>query len=483
MMIVGVDIGTQSLKVIVASDDLVVHGQAATPYEPSFPKPGWVEQDPVLWLNALGPTIAKALANANCHREDIVALGIGGQLDGCIPVDAQGDALHPCLIWMDRRAEAEIEGLPMEAIRERTGVILDASHMAAKIRWLRGNISNASQIKRYHFPVSYVVQKLTGAVLMDHGLASTSMLYGLADKAFDPWLLEQFSIAANDLPAIAEASSSAGPLSNAGSALTGLPPGIPVSVGTGDDFTTPLGAGIAQPGRMACVLGTAEVVGALHDKPIIDTDGLLETHAYASDTFFIENPGWLSGGALVWLRDLLRLHDFAELDALAATAPPGCDGLTFIPALSGSMAPQWVASARGCFYGLTPAHGNAHMARAVLEGTAFAMRDVWQRLTSMDVDVGSIILLGGGAKSRIWTHIRADLTGLPCEVPTMSDTAPLGGVILAAVAADLYPDVLSASAQVGSISHSVEPNPHHKAAYDDAHGAYRKLFECLHPMF
>jgi len=482
-MFVGIDIGTQSLKVVVADAALHIAGQASASYQPTFPQPGWAEQDPSLWETALAPTIARALDAAGARPADIGAMAVGGQLDGCIAVDENLKPLHPCLIWMDRRAGQEIEGLPHGEIRDRTGVVTDPSHPAAKMRWLQNNLPDGERIKLFHFPVSYLVHRLTGNAVMDHGLASTTMLYALQSRDLDPWLLDQFAIARNRLPAIADAGSCAGTLSRHGAELCGLPAGIAVAVGTGDDFTTPLGAGLAAPGKLVCVLGTAEVVGALHPEPIIDQAGLLETHAYGSGGYFIENPGWLSGGALTWLRDLLKFKDFAELDALADTVTPGCDALTFLPALNGAMAPEWIASARGCFYGLTPAHGPGHMARAVLEGAAFAMGDVRNRLDSLGVDINAIVALGGGARSRLWTQIRADMTGLPVEVPTVTDTAPLGSALLAAVAAGVFPDVPAAVAGLGAVSHRVAPNSAVKAQYDDAFARYHLLFESLRPLY
>ena len=370
-----------------------------------------------------------------------------------------------------------------DRLRGKTGITLDASHMAAKIRWLKRELPAARIASRFHQPVSYLVARLTGENLFDHGLASTTMLYSLEARAFDPELLHAFEIELAELPAIAEASELAGRLTPDGAALCGLPEGLAVAVGTGDDFSSPLGAGLVAPGRVACVLGTAEVVGALDGAAKIDARGLVETHCYAAGTFFIENPGWLSGGALTWLRQVLRLADFAELDSLAAGSAPGADKMTFLPALSGAMAPEWIASARGCFYGLTPAHGAAHLARAVLEGCAFAMRDVIERLQSMTVATQALLLLGGGAKSRIWAQIRADCTGLPVEVPALTDTSPVGAAMCAAVAGGLHKDLMECAPLVGKIAKTIAPDPARRAAYDDAHGAYRRLFDSLRPMF
>jgi xylulokinase len=480
-MIVGVDVGTQSLKAVVADPALKLRGRAAQAYKTSFPQPGWAEQHPGLWERALGPTIAAALAEAGVGARQIDALGICGQLDGCVPVNDKGHAVGNCLIWIDRRAEAEIASIPAETVRRIGGLVLDASHMAAKIRWLKRQ--GDSSIRRFHQPVSYLVERLTGRAVMDHALASTSMVYSLKARCYDPVLLNLFAIQEAELPALAGAADAAGRLSARGATLTGLPAGIPVAVGTGDDFSTALGAGMVDPGPVFVALGTGEVVGAIHPQPIIDQEGLVETHAYPGGAYLIENPGWLCGGALAWLKELLGIADFAALDNLAAEAPPGSDGLLFLPALTGAMAPEWVPGARGCFYGLTPAHGRAHWARALLEGCAFAMRDVTDRLAQMGLATDSILLLGGGAKSRIWGQIRADLTGLPVQVPQETDSSPIGAAMLAAVAAGRVADLRQAAALVRGTRQSLSPIADRKPAYDEAYGRYRRLFAALKPLY
>src|SRR5690606_27530198 len=227
---------------------------------------------------------------------------------------------------------------------------------AAKARWLKRHLppETRAAIARFHQPVSYVVARLTGIAVIDHALASTSMAYALDRRGYDSTLLQAFDLEARELPEPAPAESRAGGLSREGAALTGLPEGVPVAVGTGDDFATPLGGGLCAPGQVAVVLGTGEVVGALHPAALRDGGGMLETHAYPGGAYFIENPGWLSGGAIAWIGDVLGGLDFAALESLVGTAPAGCDGLSFIPALTGAMAPRWLPEARGCFYGLTP---------------------------------------------------------------------------------------------------------------------------------
>jgi xylulokinase len=355
--------------------------------------------------------------------------------------------------------------------------------MAAKVRWLLDNMPESANAACFHQPVSYMVRRLTGEDVCDHGLASTTMLYGLATRAYDNELLCAFGISRERLPRIARAEDTAGPLTESGADLSGLTAGTPVAVGTGDDFASPLGAGLVDPGSVACVSGTAEVVGALSKIPIIDAEGLVETHCYPGGSYFIENPGWLSGGSLSWFTDVFRLAGTEELTRRAAAAPPGSAGVLFLPALSGSMAPEWVPAARGCFYGLTAAHTAGHMARAVLEGCAFAMRDVIDRLKKLSVPADRVLLMGGGANSRLWANMRADVCGMTVRRFVNVDTAPVGAAMLAAVAAGLRPDLRTCAGELKGRWEDFPPNPETAAVYEKAYRAYRHMFDCLRPMF
>ncbi len=487
-MIVGVDVGSQSLKAVALDERLRVRGVGRRPYAISFPRPGWAEQDAAVWEAALGPAVADALATAGAGPKQVTALGVAGQLDGCLPVAADGRALAPCLIWMDRRAQAVLPKvariLPAATVRRRTGANLDGSHMAPKIRWCLDHVPEARGAACFHQPVSYLVERLTGVRVMDHGLASTSLVYDIAAGDYADDLLAAFGIERERLPALAASEAMAGRLGAEGAALSGLPAGIPVAVGTGDDFSTPLGAGIVEPGIVANVLGTAEVVGALDPRPLIDASNLLETHRFVGSALhYIENPGWVSGGALEWLRGLLGVPDFAAFDRLAATAPPGSDGLLFLPALNGAMTPEWIAEARGCFYGLTLSHGPAHLARAALEGNAFGLRDAVDTMRAMGMKVDRVRLLGGGAKSALWAQIRADATGLPVERSALTDSSAVGAGMLAAVAAGHLESLPAAAALVGAIADTLSPEPSHRAPSDDAYASYRALFQALKPMF
>ena len=229
---------------------------------------------------------------------------------------------------------------------------------------------------------------------------------------------------------------------------------------------------------LACVLGTAEVVGARSATAHRDPTRLVETHAYPGGGFFVENPGWLAGGAVRWLAELTGLTVDA-LDAAAAAAPVGAGGVAFLPALGGAMTPAWNPAARGAFVGLAPGHDAGHLARALYEACAFAMRDVALALEGLGLPTRAVRLFGGGARSRAWAQIRADVAGRPVEIAGEIDGCPLGAAMLAAVAAGLAPDVATASSWAPPPASTIEPRAAHRAAMDDGHARYRRLYAAL----
>jgi xylulokinase len=481
MAIVGVDIGTQSLKAIVVDDDLSLRGEAAAAYQPTFPRPGWAEQDATLWLGALKPAITRALASARCAPEEVHALGVSGQLDGCVATSRSGELLGPCLIWMDRRATAEMRDAPDELIRRRSGLIPDPTHMAAKIKWMSAQLERTDVL--WHQPVSFLVAKLTGRRVMDHALASTTMLYDPVNRNYCDELLDAFSIDRASMPALSDAADVAGELTPDGAALTGLPVGVTLAVGTGDDFASMLGGGIVAPGAVGCVLGTAEVVGAVHPAAVHDAAGLVESHAFAG-AVLVSNPGWLSGGSVTWFLDVFRLASPSALDAEASRSPAGANDLLFLPALSGAMAPRWEPRAKGAFYGLTASHSRADCARALLEGCAFAMRDVVDRLGQLGVATDVVRVMGGGAASAVWAQIRADVWGGPVDALDATSPPARGAALLAAVASGRFASVDSAAAATAVRPLArFEPDPAHRDAYARGYARYRRLFDALEPMF
>ncbi|MDB4956691.1 MAG: hypothetical protein JWO36_4260 [Myxococcales bacterium] len=489
-LVLGIDLGTQSCKAVVCDEQLGVLGDHQVPYATDYPQADRAEQDPAAWEAALAPVIAGALAAARATPDDVVAIAFAGQLDGCVAVDAAGAPLHPALIWQDRRAAAELAQIDPGHARlfAITGQVADPSHMAPKINWLRKHGIRAT---RFHQPVSYLVARVTGESVIDPSHASTTLLFDLAAGTWSQELLRAFAIDPGELPRIAPTCSIAGAIHRQGAKLTGLREGTPVAVGTGDDFATPLGAGIVAPGPVICAIGTAEVVGALSTAAIRDQpsarsgsspwvalpEPMVETHAFPTGAYFIENPGWLSGGAVRWAVRMLGLGSDAELDALAAAAPPGAGGITFLPALAGAMTPIWRPDARATLHGLAAGHDRGHIARAILEGLAFAARDVAERLASLGIPAREVLVLGGGARSRVWMQLRADALAIPHHVAARADSCPVGAAMIAAVAAGIMPSLDAAAACAPPAAATFTPQD----SLDEAYERYCRLVGQLAP--
>ena len=234
----------------------------------------------------------------------------------------------------------------------------------------------------------------------------------------------------------------------------------------------------AGPGIVVDVTGTAEPVAVPADTAVIDDEGLVETHAHAADgVLLVENPGFVSGGSTRWLAETQRISQ-AEVFALAAEAPPGAAGVLFVPALSGSMAPRWNDRMRGAFAGLAMNHGGEHLARAVLEGCTYALRDIVDRFGALGIGGDEIRVVGGGARSPLWLQIKADVTGFPVR-PVEGDAATsAGAAMLAGVAAGNFADLeAAAEATVRLADEPVLPDPATADLYADAYGRYRRLFD------
>ena len=246
-----------------------------------------------------------------------------------------------------------------------------------------------------------------------------------------------------------------------------------------------LGAGVVEPGAVCDVLGTAEPVCAVTAEPLLDPTRVTECHPHAAPgRWLLENPGWASGASYRWFRDELGGSDYEELNELAATVPPGSDGVVFVPWMGGAMAPRWDADARGGWYGLTPAHHRAHLCRSLLEGSAYALRDVIDAIRGAGLEVERIVCVAGGARSALVRQLRADVTGLPIGWSEDVETTARGAAMLAAVGAGFHESVpLAAAAMARPATDVHEPDDEARAQLEDGHRRYRRLFEALSPAF
>lgn len=488
-LLCGIDVGSQGscLSVFDPAGE-----RLATTYQPhplSFPRPGWAEQDPRDWRAALVNGFRDLSARVNLRR--VCAISFGSQLDGLVCVDAAAQPVGPAIIWMDRRAdslcrEAE-ERVGSEEWYTRSGCNLDGSHVAAKIAWVaKERPDQHSRTARYLLPGAYMARVASDADAVDRSNASSTMLLDPGTGTWDEALLEAFGVEADRLPPVVGADDVLGEVTGDFAASTGLPRSALVVCGSGDEMAATLGAGLTEPGSVCDVLGTAEPVCAVAESPLRDPSRVAECHPHAVPRrWLLENPGWASGASYRWLRDELGGGDgYEELNRLAERVPAGSDGLTFLPWMGGAMAPRWEAEARGAWYGLTPAHGRAHMVRSMLEGSAYAFRDVVQAIQAAGQRCERVVCVAGGARSPLVRQMRADATGLPVTWSEDVETTSRGAAMLAAAGAGMHPSVAAAAAAMARLAPSQhEPDPAGAQAMAEGHARYRLLFEQLAPAF
>jgi xylulokinase len=503
MYSIGCDVGSQSLKGILLDPSGAIVAQAAAAYDVEYPHPAWAQQDAHDWRRALADVVGSLRFQAAVGAEQIGVLGLASQVDGLVAVDADGEPLYPAMIWLDRRAASQTRalaaqaaeaGLDRDEIRRITGLNLDASHVAPKIIWLREEhpevVERAAGLL---LPGGALVAWLTGERVLDHANASSTLLYDVTTQTWSPRMQAATGIDATCLGTIRAAAELAGPLRPAAAATLGLTTATRVVVGTGDEHGASLGAGGIRPGIVIDITGTAEPVCVAAPTPAVDDTGLVETHGHADPrVWLVENPGFVSGGSVRWFLDTVAGNvtgrtttSAAALDAEAiATTTPGSDGVTFLPTLSGATAPRWNDEARGVFAGLSLNHGRAHLYRALLEGCSFALRDIVDRLAAMGLAGDALRVVGGGARSPLWLQMKADVTGRAVRVLTTDEATALGAAMLAGVGAGTFRDLDEAVDRLSVLEPTTyEPDPDHRAAYDDAYGRYRALFDAVEPGF
>jgi xylulokinase len=455
----------------------------------SFPRPGWAEQDPQLWLTAVATTVRRLMTGLEAPRTAVQALSFGSQLDGVVMCGVDGAALRPAIIWLDRRATAEAalvaSRISDEHFYRASGVNLDSSHGVFKALWVRSEeraTFDATQVLLT--PGSYVLRHATGEIAVDHSNASS---LGLLDPRELTWSRELLDLAELDeelLAPLVPATADVGPVTSRFAEACGLDPGTRVACGCGDEMAATLGAGVHEVGEICDITGTAEPVCAVSTEPLFDTRRLVECHPHAlPGLWLLENPGFVSGGNLRWWRD----HFFpagADYDGLVAEAdevPPGADGVVFLPCMQGAMAPEWNEHARGAFLGLTLAHSRGHLTRAILEGSAFALRDIVSAIRDAGLEPRRITAVGGGARSQLWRRIKADAVGLPVRVTADLETTATGAAVLAAIA--IEPGARAEDVAERFVAYEIDeeqPDPTRARHYDAAYATYRRCYEALY---
>jgi len=491
LVLVGIDIGTSSTKTVIIRPDGMLLGLAAREYAVETPHPGWAEQNPETWVEAALDTMRRALMAANIPPGQARAIGLSGQMHGTVCLDARGRVLRPAIIWADQRSAAQVVEVEARIGRERlaawTANPLATGFMLATWLWLRAHEPDvAAATAHLLLPKDYVRYRLTGEIGAEPSDASSTLLFDTARRCWSAPLLDALDLDARVLPPVAASAAIAGGLLPESAALTGLPSGTPVIYGGSDQAMQAVGHGVVAPGVLSSTIGTGGQLFASIAHPAYDPQARLHCFCHVMpDIWHLESAMLAAGLSLKWLRDnVMQDLTYQEIADAAATVPPGAEGLFFLPYLAGERTPHMDPRARGSFVGLTLRHGQAHIARAVMEGVVFGMRQGLALMLDLGVTPERIIASGGATQHPLWLHLQADLFNRPLYRTKTVEAAAVGAALLAGVGVGVYADVTDAVAQ--AVQHSdgvVTPDPKNAAHYASLADAFAALYPALAPTY
>ncbi|TME82796.1 MAG: hypothetical protein E6I45_05285 [Chloroflexi bacterium] len=467
--ILAIDLGTGEAKVGLVAADGQLLGAGRAGYAVDLGgEDGRAEQDPEAWWRAVHDATPSALAEAG--PVDVRAVCCVGQGPTLVAADADGRPTHPAISWLDRRSQAEADGLATAL-----GVRGWGLGILPKALWLERHGLAESSTRWYLTSWEWIGLRLTGVARATVAIGQT-----IPDRA----ALRAAGLSVDRLPPEIRAGELLGALTAEAAGELGIPAGVPVVGGLADALASFLGAGLAGPGDAIDTGGTSGgfAVYWSGDLPLPETS---RSFVPLEGRYALGGAMSATGASLDWFRDdVLGGHTTTErLIEEAAATPPGAEGLIFLPYLAGERAPIFDPEARGTFAGLSLAHRRGHLVRAILEATAFAIRHVAEPILAAGVTVTEMRICGGPGRSDTWNQIKADITGFRVAVPVLRDTAMVGAAILASPAVGFHRDLPEAIGAIVRIDHRLEPHPQTRATYDRLFAAYKQLYADLRPTF
>ncbi len=478
-LILTLDVGTTALKGALFDLDGRMLAVRTQEYSLDYPVPDRVELDPEIYWDAAQAVIGEILLETGVAPERIRAVGVTSQGETLVVLDRQGRPVRKAIVWLDNRAKVEAESIREAFGRDVVYRVTGQQDIApgwpaAKILWMRRNEPELfAQAAKFLMVEDYLIYRLTGRYATDHALNPSTLYYDLVNGCWWPDMLAFLGMTADQLPVLLESGASAGCVT----APVGLDRKTTVTVAPIDQVAAAVGAGNRAPGMVTETTGCALAICATIDRPFYDPDRRIGIYRHARPGLFILMP-WIptAGMVLRWFRDEFGAgQDYAALIEAAGLISPGSDGLIVLPHFCGMSSPEVNPEARGVFYGVTTAHRRAHFVRAILESTAFALRDNLELLENCGIPCCEVTALGGAARSRLWRQIKADVLGKPIHSMRCEESTSLGTAVLAAAGTGLRVSLEDAIQAMVHPAESVSPSGEAGGAYEVAFRKYREL--------
>jgi xylulokinase len=484
--LLGIDFGTSSVKALLTDTEGRRLAVAAREYPIYTPQPGYAEQNAEEWWTAAQAAV-REVTSSN-PGVDVKAIGLCGQMHGGVLIDAKGAPVSPAIIWADQRTTAEVELMKAtfgaEALANIVGTLPATGFMGPILLWLKQHQPEVlERAAAFLLPKDYTRLKLTGTVGTDASDASATALFDVRKRDWSQAVVSKLDLPSHLLPKVSESGDIVGELLPDAAEALGLRSGIPISAGSADQAAQAVGNGLLNPGFGSVTLGTGGQVFAPLTEPNIDPQ--LHTFCHAlPDRWYVMGAMLAAGLSLRWLRNLLDLqndaHAYESLAQLASQASPGADSLLFLPYLIGERSPLNDPLASGTFVGLSLLHGRGHLARAIMEGVAFALRQIIETMTARGIQPERFLAAGNGLGSPVWRQIAADILGKPLALSSGGEHTALGAALVAAKGADLITD-FPPPAVTDQIT---EPNPARASFYTERYelfkASYSQISDIMH---
>jgi xylulokinase len=432
----GLDLGTSGVRVLAVDAKGRVIAEVNKHYPLLTPQPGWTEQKPQDWAKQSLLALKDMAKKVKGHT--IVGLGLSGQMHGMTPLDAKGEVVRPAILWNDQRTGEAVKAMekavPRKEFIQRTGNPAITGFHVAKLVWLRrAEPDNFKRTKHSLLPKDYIGYILTGQMASEPADNSGTNCFHLATKTWDADILKELKISASLFPTVIASHEITGTLKKDIAKQTGLPEGLPVIAGAGDNAAAATGLGLSsrKPTLGSVSLGTSGVIFAPLSEPTPDPQGRVHLFCHADGGYNLLGVTLSAAGSLQWYHDTFAPNiPFGDLVKLAAKSKPGSNGVTFKPYLAGERTPHLNPDLRGSFTGLSLANNQADVVRSVLEGVTFSLRDALDVINSL-TKLTSCLSTGGGSQSNFWLQMISDVLKLPLSTPTYNQGAAYGAALLA----------------------------------------------------
>lgn len=474
--VVASDLGTGGCKTVVVDARGVVVASAQSEYPTAYPRPGWCEQNPQDWLDAVCATVRAALAQADLSPSQIAAFGLVGVTHNAVLLDGQGQPLRPTILIYDTRSQAECDEISArwgDEVFRRTHNTISPLWTWPQLLWLKRHEPQVwAATRAILFQKDYVRHCLVPSPLSDLIDVEGSLLF---DPVANEWIddfVADLGLSVSVLPRVVKPTDVIGGIDARSATLTGLPMGTPVVAGTTDTVAEVFGAGALRPGQGTVKLASVGRIACVTTGPS-DHPTLLNYRHVVEGLWYPGTACKYATSAYRWLRETMWGEiPYQAMSAAAMTIPPGCDGLLFHPHLQGEWVPYWDTRLRGDFVGITMRHGRSHLTRAVMEGVAFALRAGIEYVQALGLSFDDVRLIGQGAKSSLWAQIIADTLNRSILIPAERDAA-YGAALIAGMGVGLFPADVDAIATLIQIEEQREPDAAHVPLYDELFDIYQ----------